>query len=49
LFDGPLFVYESKIKPEIASSRRIGISVGKEMELRFFINGNRFVSKGVIN
>ena len=45
LLDGNLRIYDSRIKPEIASSRRIGLSAGKELELRFFIKGNRFVSK----
>ena len=40
-----LRVYDSKIKPEISCSTRIGLSEGKELELRFFIKGNRFVSK----
>jgi DNA-3-methyladenine glycosylase len=44
LLDGNLRVYDSRIKPEICASRRIGLSAGKELELRFFIKGNRFVS-----
>ncbi|MCL2764772.1 MAG: DNA-3-methyladenine glycosylase [Treponema sp.] len=40
-----LQVYDNKIKPEITASTRIGLSAGKELELRFFITGNRFVSK----
>jgi DNA-3-methyladenine glycosylase len=46
LFDGPLYICGSKIMPEIASSGRIGLSAGKELELRFFVRGNRFVSRG---
>jgi DNA-3-methyladenine glycosylase len=45
LLDGNLRIYDSRIKPEIASSSRIGLSAGKELELRFFIKRNRFVSK----
>jgi DNA-3-methyladenine glycosylase len=45
LTDGLLSVHDSKIKPEICKSTRIGLSAGKELELRFFIKGNRFVSK----
>jgi len=30
--------------PEIRSSGRIGLSGGKDLQLRFFIPGNRFVS-----
>jgi DNA-3-methyladenine glycosylase len=46
LFEGPLYVYNSKLKPEIECTTRIGLSAGKELELRFFIKGNKFVSKG---
>jgi DNA-3-methyladenine glycosylase len=45
LFDGPLSIHNSRIKPEICTSGRIGLSAGGELELRFFIKGNRFVSK----
>jgi DNA-3-methyladenine glycosylase len=47
LFDGLISIHNSRIKPEICSSRRIGLSAGKELELRFFIKGNMFVSKCV--
>ena len=49
LLDGNLQIHPSREKPEISSSRRIGLSVGKELELRFFIKGNRFTTplKGV--
>jgi DNA-3-methyladenine glycosylase len=42
---GPLHIYDNKEKPRIAQSKRIGLSAGQELELRFFIQGNRFVSK----
>jgi len=45
LLNGDFRIYDSKIKPEISTSTRIGLSEGKELELRFFITGNRFVSK----
>jgi DNA-3-methyladenine glycosylase len=48
LIDGELHIQNSRAKPEIVSTKRIGLSVGKELELRFFIKGNRFVSKEVI-
>ena len=44
LLDGKLQILNSREKPEIASSRRIGLSAGQELELRFFIKGNKFVS-----
>ena len=45
VLDGPIQIYDSKIKPEIITNTRIGLSAGKELELRFFIAGNKFVSK----
>ena len=45
LLDGPLRVFDSRKKPEICTSTRIGLSAGQELELRFFIKGSRFVSK----
>ena len=47
LLEGDLRICDSRIKPEIVSSTRIGLSLGKELELRFLIKGNRFVSKTV--
>jgi DNA-3-methyladenine glycosylase len=45
LLDGELRVYGSREKPEIVSGKRIGLSAGQDLELRFFIKGNRFVSR----
>jgi DNA-3-methyladenine glycosylase len=45
LLEGDLRIYNSRSKPVICTSRRIGLSAGKELELRFYIKGNRFVSK----
>jgi 3-methyladenine DNA glycosylase Mpg len=42
---GRLYIENSREKPEIVTGRRIGLSAGKELELRFYIKGNRFVSK----
>ena len=44
LTDGKLCIYGSRFRPEICTSRRIGLTEGKELELRFYIKGNRFVS-----
>ena len=38
-------LYERKKKPEIASSTRIGISKATNLEWRFFIKDNKFISK----
>ena len=46
LLDSKLQIHPSREKPEIGSSRRIGLSVGKELELRFYIKENKFVSRG---
>jgi len=45
LIDSPLQICDSRKKPEICTSTRIGLTAGKELELRFFIKGSRFVSK----
>ena len=44
LIDGPIQIYNNRIKPEIVTSTRIGLTTGKDLELRFYIKGNRFVS-----
>jgi len=45
VFDGPIQIHSSGIKPEIAAATRIGLTSGKDLELRFYIKGNKFVSK----
>jgi len=44
LIDGDLQIHAGRKKPEICCGKRIGLSAGQELELRFFIKGNRFVS-----
>ena len=44
LIDGPIQVQNSRLKPQIETSTRIGLSAGKELELRFYIKNNPFVS-----
>jgi DNA-3-methyladenine glycosylase len=45
LINGDLCICNSRAKPETCSSKRIGLSAGQELELRFFIKGSRFVSR----
>jgi len=45
LIDGPLQIFDNRKKTQIVKTTRIGLSAGKELELRFFIKGNKFVSK----
>jgi DNA-3-methyladenine glycosylase len=40
-----LFIEDSDERVEVAESTRIGISKGKSKMLRFYVKGNRFVSK----
>jgi DNA-3-methyladenine glycosylase len=40
-----LFIEDSDDKVEVAKSTRIGISKGRSKLLRFYVKGNRFVSK----
>jgi len=44
LLDGELRILGSREKPEIQTGKRIGLSAGRDLELRFFVKGNRFVS-----
>ncbi|MDR0496679.1 MAG: DNA-3-methyladenine glycosylase [Treponema sp.] len=44
LLTGELQIHNSREKPEIQITRRIGLSVGQDLELRFYIKGSKFVS-----
>jgi len=45
LLEGPIQLLDNKKNYEIARSTRIGLTEGKDLELRFFIKDNAFVSK----
>jgi DNA-3-methyladenine glycosylase len=44
LLEGDFRVYDSRIKPKICRSTRIGLSAGKDLLLRFYVKDSRFVS-----
>jgi len=46
LLKGPIQIFDNKKNYEIETASRIGLSEGKDLELRFFIKGNEFVSRG---
>jgi len=41
----PIYVLDSHVQVKISSSKRIGVRADLEKNLRFYIQGNRFVSK----
>jgi len=45
LIDGPIQIFNNRLKPEIVCTTRIGLSAGKDLELRFYIKENSFISK----
>jgi len=45
LAGGEMQLHDSPEKPEIQVSGRVGLTVGRELQLRFFVRGDRFVSK----
>jgi DNA-3-methyladenine glycosylase len=44
LLDGGFYICNNREKFEIVTSKRIGLSAGKDLMLRFYIKGNTFVS-----
>ncbi len=48
LGEGRIVVYDSPRVPaeDVAVSGRVGLSAGHELQLRFYLNENRFVSRG---
>ena len=45
LLSGPVQIHNSRIKPEIITTTRIGLNSGKDLELRFYIKGSRNILK----
>jgi DNA-3-methyladenine glycosylase len=45
LLEGKMQIENTRIKPEIITTTRIGLSDGKDLLLRFYIKDNKFVSK----
>ena len=45
LTKGDLFIEDSKEKPKIHTTTRIGLSKGHDLPLRFYIKNNEFVSR----
>ncbi|MDR2965716.1 MAG: DNA-3-methyladenine glycosylase [Treponema sp.] len=45
LLEGKMRIENTRIKPEIITATRIGLSEGKDLPLRFYIKDNKFVSK----
>jgi DNA-3-methyladenine glycosylase len=45
LSTAPIHVLDSESKPQVAASHRIGVTRDLKKELRFYVQGNRFVSK----
>jgi DNA-3-methyladenine glycosylase len=47
LIEGPIWIEaRDGAKPGISSSRRVGLTRGRDLELRFFLSGDPFVSPG---
>jgi len=44
LLKPPFCILDNTATPKITTTTRIGLSAGKELPLRFYITGNRFVS-----
>ena len=43
--ENPIYITDNKVQFEISSSKRIGVRADLDRDLRFYIKGNRFVSK----
>jgi len=43
--ENPIYITDNKVQFEIKSSKRIGVRADLDRDLRFYIKGNKFVSK----
>jgi len=43
--ENPIYIIDNKVQFEISSSKRIGVRADLPRDLRFYIKGNKFVSK----
>ena len=43
--ENPIYITDNKVQFEISSSKRIGVRADLDRDLRFYIKGNKFVSK----
>ena len=43
--ENPIYIIDNKVQFEISSSKRIGVRADLDRDLRFYIKGNKFVSK----
>ena len=43
--ENPIYIADNKVQFEISSSKRIGVKADLDRDLRFYIKGNKFVSK----
>jgi len=43
--DSPIYILDSEIRVRISSSKRIGVKADLDRDLRFYVEGNRFVSR----
>ena len=43
--ENPIYITDNKVQFEISSSKRIGVRVDLDRDLRFYIKGNKFVSR----
>ena len=45
--ENSIYIADNKVQFEISSSKRIGVRADLDRDLRFYIKGNRFVSRKI--